>query len=162
MRFVNDVNSPDFPCTGIHELIVRKCVTKVSPSDYNIVICAANYVAVRLREIPPMGSLGSVKQVGSPPAVKFYAEAMKNKSIIKGALCHALWILTPHPKLLRGRKMICHTVVLADVVNAGAIYAPKDVLKDTYVVVDGDLVTGRSIADLEPYFNAMVEATQKV
>ena len=89
---------------------------------------------------------------------------MKNKSIIKGALCHALWIFTPHPKLLRGRKVICHTVDLADVVNAGAIYAPKDLLKDSYayVVVDGDLVTGRSIADIEPYFNAMVEAAQKV
>ena len=63
MRFVNDVNSPDFPCTGIHELIVRKCVKKVSRSNCNIVICATNYVAVRLREIPPLGSLSNVKKV---------------------------------------------------------------------------------------------------
>jgi protease I len=65
---------------------------------------------------------------------------MDNKRIVKGALCHGLWILTPMPELLRGRQVICHEVVISDVTNAGGVFVPTP----TGVHVDGDLVTGRS------------------
>ena len=65
---------------------------------------------------------------------------MRSPTIVKGALCHGLWILTPLPELLHGRRVICHEVVQADVVNAGGVIQ----LSDTNVVVDGDLVTGHS------------------
>ena len=157
-RFVNDVDSPDRPCTSIYELTVDRCVTQVDVNDFDIVLCAANYVAVRLREILPMGSLGSPEEVNTPPAVKFFADAMQNKSIVKGALCHALWILTPNPPLLKGRKVICHTVVLADIINAGATFVPAE----SHVVIDEDLVTARSFADIEAYFDALVETAIKI
>ncbi len=86
------------------------------------------------------------------------ASAMMNPSIVKGALCHALWILTPLPELLKDRRVICHTVVLADVVNAGAVYVPDE----SHVVIDGDLVTGRSAADIEAYCNAVMEAYRNI
>jgi len=126
-------------------------------SDYDIVIQAANYTAVRLREIPPMGSHGSIEAMREVPAVKFYADAMRDKRIVKGALCHGLWILTPCPELLRGRKVMCHTVVLADIHNAGAIYMPNG----PEVIVDDDLVTGRSSANLADYFQALVATAAK-
>ena len=153
--FINDCDNWQRPVTSMHALAVNRCVTQCSANDYDIVLCAANYVAVRLREIPPMGSLGSPELVSSAPAVKFFAEAMANKKITKGALCHALWILTPNPQLLKGRKVICHTVVLADVINAGAIFVPAE----NHVVVDDDLVTGRSFADVEAYWQAIVQRT---
>jgi protease I len=156
--FVNDVDNWERPVTSIHALTVDKCVTKVYANDYDIVLCAANYVAVRLREIPPMGSLGSPEQVTEAPAVKFFANAMQNPKIVKGALCHALWILTPHPELLKGRKVICHTVVLADVINAGAEFVPAE----SHVVVDNDLVTGRSFADVDAYWKAIVNRSQEL
>lgn len=151
-EFVCDIDSSTRMVRDIHTLIVDNCVTKADPNDYDIVIMAANYCAVRLREIPPMGSLGSEKEVATPPAVQFFAKAMENKNIVKGAMCHALWILTPRPDLLKDRKVICHTVILADVVNAGAIFVPSS----DHVVIDDDLVTARSAADLEAYFNALV------
>ncbi len=151
--FVNDIDNPDNPVTSVHRLTVTKCVTQVEPSDYDLIICAANYVAVRLREIPPMGSLGSIEEMQDAPAVRFFARAMQDTRIIKGAMCHALWILTP-TKLLHGRKVICHTVVLADIHNAGGIYVPAE----SHVVVDGDLVTARSFKDVEGYFAALVKA----
>jgi protease I len=150
--FVNDCDNWQRPVTDMHALTVDRCVTQCRVDDYDIVLCAANYVAVRLRELPPMGSLGSPEQVNSAPAVKFFAEAMANKKIVKGALCHALWILTPNPQLLKGRRVICHTVVLADVINAGATFVPAE----NHVVVDDDLVTGRSFADVEAYWQAIV------
>lgn len=155
-RFVNDVDSPDRPCTDIHALTVDRCVTQTDVNGFDIVLCAANYVAVRLREIPPMHSLGSPELVNQAPAVRFFAAAMANPRIVKGALCHALWILTPNPALLKNRKVICHTVVLADILNAGATFVPDPL----HVVVDRDLVTARSLADIEGYFSALVETSR--
>lgn len=156
--FVNDCDSWDKPITSMHAVTVDRCVTQSNADDYDIVLCAANYVAVRLREIPPMGSIGSPGQVNTAPAVQFFADAMKNKKIVKGALCHALWILTPNPQLLKDRKVICHTVVLADVINAGACFVPAE----DHVVVDDDLVTGRSFADVEVYWDAIVKRAAEI
>ncbi len=146
---VSDVDSES---KQLQKMLVKNEVADANPNDYAIVLCAANYVACRLREIPPMGSLGNPDLVRSPAAVRFMAGAMMNPQIVKGALCHALWILTPLPELLKGRKVICHTVVLADVINAGGEYVPDP----SHVVVDRDLVTGRSAADLELYGETLV------
>lgn len=81
-----------------------------------------------------------------------------NPAIVKGALCHALWILTPVPELLKGRRVICHTVVLADIVNAGGIYVPDE----SHVVVDRDLVTGRSAQDLPFYCESLLNTYLKL
>lgn len=152
---VSDVTEPgQMPET----MEVYKDVADANPNDYAIVLCAANYVACRLREIPPMGNLGNVDELRSPAAVRFMASAMMNPGIVKGMLCHALWILTPVPELLKGRKVICHTVVLSDVINAGGIFVPDP----SHVVVDKDLVTGRSAADLEAYGNAILKTYQEI
>lgn len=152
---VSDVDSPD---KEVQSMTVTKEIADANPNDYAIVITAANYVAVRLREIPPMGCMGDASLVRSPAAVRFMASAMMNPYIVKGALCHALWILTPVPELLKDRRVICHTVVLADAINAGAIYVPDE----SHVVVDRDLVTGRSAADIEAYCNAMLDAYKNI
>jgi protease I len=114
---------------------------KITLEDYSAVIMAANYTSVRLRYFAaPEGQpqIPSAAMVATAPAVKFFARAMENPKIVKGALCHGLWLLTPCPDLLQGRKVICHEVVLADVINAGAIFH----WDDSGVVVDRDLVTG--------------------
>lgn len=152
---VSDVDSED---KQAEKMVVTKEISDANPNDYAIVITAANYVAVRLREIPPMGYLANADMVRSPAAVRFMASAMMNPYIVKGALCHALWILTPVPELLKNRRVICHTVVLADVINAGAVYVPDD----SHVVIDRDLVTGRSAADIEAYCSALVNAYRNI
>lgn len=152
---ISDVTEVDQP---VQSMIVKKEIAECNPNDYAIVLTAANYVACRLREIPPTGSLGDVSLLRSPAAVRFMAGAMMNPQIVKGALCHALWILTPVPELLKGRKVICHTVVLADVVNAGGIY----VLDESHVVIDKDLVTGRSAEDLEIYCESLLATFCKI
>lgn len=152
---VSDVDSEDKP---LQRMLVKNEVADANPNDYAIVLCAANYVACRLREIPPMGSLADPSLVRSPAAVRFMAGAMMNPQIVKGALCHALWILTPVPELLKDRKVICHTVVLADVLNAGGIYVPDA----THVVVDRDLVTARSAGDLELYTETLLATYNKL
>ncbi|MBV9386095.1 MAG: DJ-1/PfpI family protein [Chroococcidiopsidaceae cyanobacterium CP_BM_ER_R8_30] len=120
--------------------------------DYAAVIMAANYTSVRLREFePPAGQPISPEQTRTAPAVQFFAKAMANPNIVKGLLCHGLWLLTPMPELLKGRKVICHEVVLADITNAGAVYVPSP----SNIVVDGDLVTGRSGHDVNAFIDAI-------
>lgn len=152
------VSDVDNETKALQKMVVKNEVALANPNDYAIVLCAANYVACRLREIPPMGCLGDASLVRSPAAVRFMASAMTNPMIVKGALCHALWILTPAPELLKGRRVICHTVVLADVLNAGAVYVPDP----SHVVVDRDLVTGRSAGDLELYGETLVATYNKL
>ena len=123
--------------------------------DYAAVIMAANYTSVRLRYFePPPGQPVSADLARSAPAVQFFARAMRNPRIVKGPLCHGLWILTPYPELLDGRKVICHEVVLADVLNGGAIYVPRDA-QNGGVVVDGDLVTGHDWHVVQPFIQAI-------
>jgi protease I len=157
-KIICDITDTDNPEDHIHTMIVNKDVDNYNPNDYAIILVAANYVACRLREIPPMHSLGSVAELRTPPAVRFFAAAMMNKKIVKGALCHSLWLLTPVPELLRGRLVTCHTVVLADIHNAGAVFVPDP----SHVVVDNDLVTGRSAADLEDYTRTLAATYLKL
>jgi len=129
----------------------------VTLEDYAAVIMAANYTSVRLRHfVPPSGQPVSPDLVRSAPAVQFFAHAMRNPRIVKGPLCHGLWILTPYPELLKGRKVICHEVVLADVLNCGAIYVPQDA-QNGGVVVDGDLVTGHDWHVVQPFVQAIAQ-----
>lgn len=157
-KFICDITDPDNPQDHIHTMTCDLDVEACNPNDYAIILVAANYVACRLREIPPMHSLGSVDDLKTPPAVRFFAAAMMNKNIVKGALCHGLWLLTPVPELLQGRRVICHTVVLADIHNAGGVFVPDP----SHVVVDGDLVTARSAMDLDAYTGALIDTYEAI
>ncbi|OBH98738.1 hypothetical protein A5678_21890 [Mycobacterium sp. E2733] len=116
----------------------------VEPGDYDAIIAAANYTTVRLRYVENLDPKKDPRrQIRDTPAVRFFREAMRNPRIVKGAPCHALWLLTPSPEVLKGRKVTCNAVVLADVLNAGANYVgfPPGTEESEQVCEDGDLVT---------------------
>lgn len=94
------------------------------------VIVPAGYVADRLRYTEDINTL--------PPAVEFMKRVFANSHITKGIICHGLWLLSPAPDLVRGRRVVVHNNLLGDAANMGAIYVNQD------VVVDGDLVTART------------------
>jgi putative intracellular protease/amidase len=122
-------------------------IDNIKPSDYAAIIAAANYTTVRLRSVtPPPPGVDPRGQVRKAPAVRFFRDAMADRRIVKGAACHALWLLTPSPEVLRGRRVVCNTVVLADVLNAGATYVPfpPDTPEPEQVLRDDDLVTNTS------------------
>jgi protease I len=156
--FYSDVDPlDDPPWASPQKLEVKRDVSQVRPTDYSAVIMSANYTSVRLRysaELPadPAG-FDPWAHVQSAPVVRFFAEAMQSKKLVKGLLCHGLWALTPNPKLLRGRKVICHSVVMADVINCGA----QITLTPNRVVKDGDLVTGFSKHEVLPFIAAIAE-----
>lgn len=135
----------------------------IALEDYAAVIMAANYTSVRLRwnEAAATGS-NPAMMARAAPAVAFFRRAMQNRTIVKGAPCHGLWLLAPSPDYLAGRRVTCNPVLLADVLNAGAFYipAPSGSNWHTHVVTDGDLVTSMSAMDggAEAFVDAMRDA----
>ena len=157
-RFVSDIDEVEGEVPEY--LDVNIDFQNVDINEYAAVIMAANYTSVRLRYFQPTdGYPISPEQTRTAPAVQFFAKAMANPKIVKGFLCHGLWILAPMPELLKGRRIICHEVVLADVINAGAIYVPPPPHSQPNdprnIVVDGDMVTGRAGGDVNAFIDAI-------
>src|SRR5438309_5377314 len=98
--------------------------------SYSAIIVPSAIVSDRLRWTEDIHKL--------PPAVEFLKRAFAEKNIIKGIICHGMWLVSPAPELVRGRPVVAHNNLIGDVKNYGAIYTDQD------VVVDGDLVTGRT------------------
>jgi len=110
---------------------------------YSAIIVPAGMVADRLRYTEDVNKL--------PPAVEFMKRAFAQKSIIKGIICHGMWLLAPAPELVKGRKVVVHNNLLGDAKNMGAEYVDQD------VVVDGDLVTARSGGHCNVFAKKIIE-----
>ena len=99
-------------------------------ATYAAIIVPSGMVSDRLRYTEDVNK--------TPPATEFLKRAFANTNILKGIICHGLWLTAPAPELVRGRKMTCHNNLIGDAKAYGVIYTDQD------VVVDGDLVSGRS------------------
>jgi protease I len=99
-------------------------------ATYAAIIVPAGMVSDRLRYTPDVEVL--------PPAVEFLKRAFANPEVLKGIICHGMWLVAPAPELVKGRRVVVHNNLHGDAINMGAIYVNED------VVVDGDLVTGRT------------------
>lgn len=98
--------------------------------SYSAVIVPSAFVSDRLRYTEDLSKLA--------PATEFLKRAFAEPQILKGIICHGMWLVASAPELVRGRRVVAHPNLYGDVRNMGAIYTDED------VVVDGDLVTGRT------------------
>ncbi|NJD19104.1 MAG: thiamine biosynthesis protein ThiJ, partial [Gemmatimonadetes bacterium] len=73
-----------------------------------------------------------------PPATAFLRRAFAEPTIIKGIICHGMWLVAPAPDLVEGRRVVVHNNLIGDARAYGALYVDED------LVVDGDLITART------------------
>lgn len=99
-------------------------------ASFAAMIVPAGMVADRLRYTENIDKI--------PPASALMQRLFENKKIVKGIICHGLWIMAPVRDTIKGRKLVCHNNLLGDARAYGAEYVNED------VVVDGDLVTART------------------
>lgn len=99
-------------------------------STLDALIVPSGMVSDRLRYSERPGDLA--------PAVRLLRRAFDAPNVLKGIICHGMWLVAPIPEVVRGRRVTCHNNLVSDVANMGGVYTDQD------VVVDGDLVTGRS------------------
>ena len=115
--------------------------------SYSAIIVPAGMVADRLRY---------TEDVAKPaPAVEFLKRAFADKNIIKGIICHGLWLVAPVAELVRGKRVVVHNNLLGDAKNMGAVYVNED------VVVDDDLVTARSGGHCNVFAKKIIELLAK-
>jgi mannose/cellobiose epimerase-like protein (N-acyl-D-glucosamine 2-epimerase family)/putative intracellular protease/amidase len=98
--------------------------------EFDALIVPAGMVSDRLRFTEDPDELA--------PAVELLRRAFAMPELLKGIICHGMWLVAPIPEVVRGRRITCHNNLVSDVRNMGAVYTDQD------IVVDGDLVTGRS------------------
>ncbi|MGM0509494.1 MAG: DJ-1/PfpI family protein [Fusobacteriota bacterium] len=99
-------------------------------NTFDAIIVPAGMVADRLRYTEDINKL--------PPAVEFMKRAFENENILKGIICHGMWLMSPISEIIKGRNVVVHNNLIGDAKNYGLNYVDKD------VVVDGDLVTART------------------
>lgn len=97
---------------------------------YAAIIVPAGMVADRLRYTEDVKKL--------PPACSFMKRVFARPDVIKGVICHGLWLLSPIAEVVKGRRMTVHNNLLGDAHNYGVNYVDAD------VVVDNDLVSART------------------
>jgi len=112
--------------------------------SYAAIIVPSGIVADRLRYTEDVNK--------TPPGTQFLARAFAEKGILKGIICHGLWLVSPMPELVRGRPVTVHNNLIGDAKNYGAVYVDKD------VVFDGDLITGRTGAHCHLFARAIIDA----
>ena len=98
--------------------------------SYSAIIVPSGIVSDRLRYTEDVNK--------SAPATEFIARAFAQKDVVKGIICHGMWLVATKPELVKGRKVTVHNNLIGDAKAYGAIYQDQD------VVVDGDLITGRT------------------
>ncbi len=118
-------------------------LTDAQLASFAAIIVPAGMVSDRLRWTPDVKVL--------PSAVEFLQRAFANKTIVKGIICHGLWLVAPAPELVRGRRLTTHNNLHGDAVNMGAAYVDED------VVVDGDLVTARTGGHCHLFARTIIE-----
>ena len=71
-----------------------------------------------------------------------------------GAICHAGWVLVS-AGVLPGKTVTCFSAIKEDVVNAGATYVDREVVRD------GNLITARKPDDLPAFLRVIIETLQE-
>ena len=111
-------------------------IDQANPGDYDAVIIPGGYAPDHMRRTPAM--------------VEFVRRAHEGGALI-GAICHAGWMLAS-AGIARGKRLTCFFSIKDDLVNAGARYEDREVVRD------GTLVTSRVPSDLPAFCRTLIEA----
>jgi protease I len=110
---------------------------------YQAFIVPSGMVSDRLRYTEDISKI--------PPATEFLKRIFASKNILKGIICHGLWLVAPATELVKGRKLVCHNNLIGDAKAYGAVYTDQD------VVVDNDLVTARTGGHCHLFARKLIE-----
>src|SRR6266536_1017467 len=129
----------DQPVTGKKghgPVAVDTTVARVAAEDFDALVIPGGYAPDKLRRSDAVLDL-----------VRAFDEAHKPVAFI----CHAGWVPIS-AKIIKGRRATSVGAIRDDMVNAGADWV------DEATVVDGNLISARTPADLGPWMKALLRA----
>ncbi len=107
-------------------------IAKARARQFDGVIVPGGYAPDHIRRTPAM--------------VQLVRDIAQRKGAV-GSICHGPWVLIS-AGILRGKRCTCFFAIKDDVINAGASYVDREVVRD------GKLVTSRKPADLPAFMRA--------
>jgi len=113
-----------------------KAAEEVSADEFDAVIVPGGYAPDRMRRHPAM--------------VKLVREAFEKGKIV-AAICHGGWMLA-EADIVRGRTVTSFFAIKTDLINAGANWVDKEVVRD------GNIITARVPSDLPAFMRTVIEA----
>jgi protease I len=125
------------PITGKHgyEINAEVAFKDVNPADYDILVIS--------------GGKGPEKIRLDKDALEITRYFFKEKKPV-AAICHGPQVLIS-AGVIKGRKITCWLGIRDDIIAAGALY------EDREVVIDENLVSSRSPADLHAFGREMIQ-----
>ncbi|AKB12350.1 MAG: type 1 glutamine amidotransferase domain-containing protein [Methanosarcina thermophila] len=111
----------------------------VNPADYDILVIS--------------GGKGPEKMRLDESALEIVRHFFKENKPV-AAICHGPQVLIS-AGVIKGRKATCWIGIRDDIIAAGALYEDKE------VVIDGNLVSSRSPADLHAFGREMIKLLSK-
>jgi len=118
------------------EFAIDKVIENANPDDYHALML-------------PGGVMNPDSLRINERAIQFISSFVKNKKPI-AAICHGPWTLI-NAEGVKGKEMTSWRSIKVDLINAGALWADKSVIRD------GNLVTSRMPDDLPDFNKAMIE-----
>jgi protease I len=112
---------------------------------YDAIIVPSGMVSDRLRFTEDVNKI--------PPATEFLRRAFAQPSVLKGIICHGMWLVAPAPELVAGRQVTVHNNLIGDAKAYGAKYVDADVVHD-----GDDLITGRTGQHAHLFAHALIKA----
>ncbi len=112
--------------------------SEVSAGDFDGVVVPGGFAPDRLRRYD---------------AVLDLLRGVDDKGGVVAAICHAAWVPIS-AGIMKGKRATCVSAIKDDLINAGATYVDEE------VVVDGNLVTSRTPADLPAFMPAVIAALE--
>lgn len=115
---------------------VDTTVDDVDAGDFDALVVPGGYAPDKLRQSPAVLSLVEAFNAGSKP-IAF--------------ICHAGWVAIS-AGIVKGRQATSVGAIRDDMVNAGAHWVDEE------CVVDGNLISARTPADMGPWMKALLHA----
>ncbi len=113
-----------------------KAAVDVRVEDVDAVVVPGGFAPDRLRRYP---------------AVLDLVRGVSEKGGVVAMICHAAWVPIS-AGIVKGKRATCVSAIKDDLINAGATYV------DEAVVVDGNLISSRTPADLPAFMPAIIAA----
>ena len=132
-------NKKEFKSKFGYPILADVVVERVSPNQFDALIIPGGYAPDILRRYP---------------AVLQLVKEMDRQGKLIAAICHAGWVLCS-ANILRGKTATCFFAIKDDVVNAGAKYVDREVVRD------GNLITSRKPEDLPAFMAAVLQALEE-
>ena len=139
VTFVGTGSSDTYTSEHGFPVKVEVAADLVEAKDVDAVIIPGGYCPDRLRRYPAV--------------LKLVREAFEQNKVV-AAICHAGWVLVS-AQILKGRTVTCVSAIKDDIMNAGANYVDKEVVRD------GKLITSRTPLDLPAFCKEIISALEQ-